>query len=254
MAFKSYVPTPQGHWEEYWDKTTIEKNLIDCDTDGLLPVFQRYLTKDQKILEAGCGLGKWVIYFSKRGYDIFGVDSYLKAIQALKKYDSTLKVSQDKVEKLSFTDNFFDVYLSFGVVEHFEEGPQKALLEAYRILKNDGVAVIETPYDNYGRILKRTVGRLLGHPKPSGYFYEYRYTDEELKNFVEQAGFKILGVRPKDDLSPDRSIGLWLDYPVLRAKNAPNFHLNTLGKLIKLLLSPFPSFWSACIVVIARKE
>ena len=254
MAFKYFVPKKENtDWSGYWDNTSIEKNLIDCDTDGLLPIFQRYLNKSQKILEAGCGLGKWVIYFSKRDYDIFGVDSYKVAIDVLRKYDKRLRVDVDFVEKLKIPDNSFDTYLSFGVVEHFEEGPQKALLEAFRILKKGGVAIIETPYDNYGRILKRTVGRLLGHPKPSGYFYEYRYTAGELENFVKQAGFKILEVLPKDDFSPDRSIGLWLDYPVLRTKNAPNFHLNIIGKIIKLLLSPFPSLCSACVVVIARK-
>lgn len=254
MAFKYYVPiSKEVHWEEYWNKTDIEKNLMDCDTDGLLPILSKYLPQKGQILEAGCGLGKWVIYLSRRGYNIWGVDSYKGAIDVLKRFDKQLQVSVDSVEKLQIPANSISAYLSFGVVEHFEEGPQKALLEAYRILKKGGIAIVETPHDNYMRIIRRLIGRRLGHPKPAGYFYEYRYTSKELENFVKQAGFKILEVLPKDDISPDRSIGLWLDYPFLRDKKSPNFKLNIFGKLIKALLRPFPSLWSACVVVIAQK-
>lgn len=272
MAFKNYVPTAQVHWEEYWNRTNIEKNLVDCDTDGLLPILEKYLPKKGKILEAGCGLGKWVIYLSKRGHDIWGVDSYKGAIDVLKKFDKKLQVSVDSVEKLKTKSGTISVYLSFGVVEHFEEGPQKPLGEALRVLKNGGIAIIETPCDTPLRKLGRLVdGVKVGiktparifveglklRPKkvaPNKYFYEYHYTSEELRRYVQEAGFKILEVLPKDDLSSQRSIGLWIDYPVLRAKNAPNFHLNFFGRLVKFLLGFVPSLWSCCVVVIGQKQ
>lgn len=272
MAFKNYVPTSQVHWEEYWNRTNIENNLADCDTDGLLPILDKYLPKKGKILEAGCGLGKWVIYLSRKGYDILGIDSYKGAVDLLKKYDNKLQVEVGSVEKLKQKSGSMAVYLSFGVVEHFEEGPEKPLSEAFRVLKKDGIVIIETPCDTPVRQLVRLIeGLKVGiktparifmeglklRPKkvaPNKYFYEYQYTPEELKNYVARAGFKILEVLPKDDLADNRSIGLWLDFPVLRDKKAPNFHLNLLGRLVKKVLLPFPSLWSCCVVVVARKE
>ena len=192
MAFKNYVPTAQVHWEEYWNRTNIEKNLADCDTDGLLPILEKYLSKNGKILEAGCGLGKWVIFLSRRGYDIEGVDSYPGAIDALKKFDKNLNVSVDSVERLKIKTGTISAYLSFGVVEHFEEGPQKPLSEALRVLKKNGIAVIETPCDTplqqFGRlivnlkspirVLLETFGFRQKRVIPEKYFYEYHYTPE----------------------------------------------------------------------------
>ncbi len=44
------------------------------------------------------------------------------------------KFCRGNVESLPFKDNSFSGYISLGVIEHFEEGPIKALREAYRIL------------------------------------------------------------------------------------------------------------------------
>lgn len=251
MAFKVYVPTPRdASWRDYWSKISIEDNLKNCDTDGLLPVLLKYLPKKGKTIEAGCGLGKWIIFLRRRGYNICGTDSFAPAIQALKKYDSKLPVKVDKVENSAYPDNSFDAYLSFGVIEHFEKGPQKALREAHRLLKENGLAIIETPYDNFLRRLRR----LRPRNRQVGYFYEYHYTKEELVSFVRKAGFKVLATYPKDDTSAKKSIGLWLDFPRLRQSGRPNFLLNSLGKLVKKIFSPWPELWSACVVVVAKKE
>lgn len=273
MAFKVFVPSKEeAGWGDYWSQTSIKENLENCATDGLLPILAEYLPKKGKILEAGCGLGKWVIYLTGRGYNITGTDSYKGAIESLKKYDPKLPVKVDDVSKSTFPSGSFDAYLSFGVVEHFEEGPQKSLAEAFRLLKKGGVAVIETPYDNLLRRVIRFIQEAVVtlklpaklfvegtglRPKrvaPERYFYEYHYTKRELTNFVKNAGFKILGVYPKDDTADNRSISLWLDFPALRDKSGKTFLLNPAGLLIKKLLSFWPDLRSACVVVVGIKK
>lgn len=268
MAFKLFIEKYEGNnWADYWKRTSMDENLKNCETDGLLPILIKYLPKNGKILEAGCGLGKWVVFLKKHGYNISGIDSYPEVVRQAKRFDKNLPIKVDNVAALSLPDNSLDAYLSFGVVEHFEEGPQKPLREAFRVLKKGGIAAIETPYDNYLRQLIRLIIKmkipakilvegLKIRPKkvqPEKYFYEYHYTKEELINWVKKAGFRIIGSYPKDDLSPDRSIGLWLDFPKLRKTSASEFYLNFWGKLIRIILSPFPEFWSACTVVVAQK-
>lgn len=273
MAFKLYIPKREdNNWADYWQRTSMEENLRNCGTDGLLPILSKYLPKDGKILEAGCGLGKWIVFLKRRGYDISGVDSYPEVIGQAKKFTKNLPIKVDNVAALSLPDNCLDAYLSFGVIEHFEEGPEKPLREAIRVLKKGGIAIVETPNDNPLRRLVRiyeTIRHLAKTPartfvetfklrpkriEPEKYFYEYHYTEGELVDHVKQAGFKILGSFPKDDLAPDRSIGLWLDFPQLRQKGEREFILNSLGRLIKKILLPVPEFWSACTVVVAKKE
>ena len=48
---------------------------------------------------------------------------------------------------MSFPDNHFDAYLSLGVIEHWEEGPQQAIDEAYRVIKPGGYFFVSTPLD-----------------------------------------------------------------------------------------------------------
>jgi ubiquinone/menaquinone biosynthesis C-methylase UbiE len=221
--------------------------------------------------EAGCGLGKWLIYLKSKGYKIEGIDFFDGVVKELKKYDKSLQVQVGDVESLRIKSNSLDQYLSFGVVEHWEQGPQKPLAEAFRVLKRGGIAIIETPCNSpLQRLIRALVEtkRLLKLPAKifvealglrkkrdsvKTKFYEYHYSPQELASHVEKAGFKILEVLPKDDLGPNRSIGLWLDLPFLRQKGRGEFELNTWGKIFKMLISPFPWLWSYCVVVVATK-
>lgn len=272
MAFKNNVPQKNdAAWGDYWKNLKVGDDVENCETDGLLPIFAKYLPKNGRILEAGCGLGKWNIFLKKRGIDIEGVDFYEEGIKKIKKYDPKLKVYVGDVEHLPIKENSLDAYLSFGVVEHWEEGPQKPLTEALRVLKPGGIAIIETPCNTFlqklnrfvdntiraiklpAKIFVETLGLRKKREEVAKVFYEYHYSPSELSGFVQKAGFKIVEVCPKDDTSPNRSLGLWLDFPALRKKNASEFFLNDNGKIIKKLLLPFPWFWSYCVVVVAKK-
>ncbi len=259
MAEKVFVPRQnESQWDSYWQKTNYQREMKLCQTDGLLPIFKRYLSKAQSIIEAGCGAGKWVIYLGKRGYDIVGVDNNELGLKKLKQFYPQAKTKLADVLKLPYNTNSFDTYISLGVVEHFENGPQQALAEAYRVTKPGGLAVIEVPYDNPLRRARHLLGKLKvwrRWPKNME-FYEYHYTKTELGNFVRQAGFKVEKFFPKDDLDPRLSLGLWLDWPKLRVKiDNPDFRLTKRGRQIKKILELLKWRWlySACVVCIARK-
>jgi hypothetical protein len=55
---------------------------------------------------------------------------------------------------MPYADGSLAGYLSFGVVEHFREGPFVVLTEAFRVLRPGGVAIITTPAPGYARRLK----------------------------------------------------------------------------------------------------
>lgn len=272
MSYKYYIPEIKNEWDAYWKSTSIEKELKLTQTDGLRLIFNKYLPKNGKIIEAGCGMGKWIIYLSKKGYDILGIDNNRYALTKLRKTQPQVKTRLADITNLPYKDESFDAYLSLGVIEHFEEGPQKALQEANRILKTGGLAIIEVPYDSPLRKLKRKaeifimtiksplriIFEILGLKKPhkayKKIFYEYRYEKKELLKFINQAGFKHIKVLPKDDLAHDRSIALWLDFPVFQNKNGQLFKLNSLGVITKKVLEAISPFtYRALIVAVARK-
>ena len=114
---------------------------------------QDYIRPNMKILDAGCGYGKWLIYLNNIGYDVIGIDNNKLAISKLKEYNRKLQVTEGNLLKLPFPTNHFDAYISMGVIEHFERGPIPALEEAYRVLKPNGFLFVSTPTINFIRKL-----------------------------------------------------------------------------------------------------
>ena len=136
-------------WGSLWTNRTIEHELETCDIHSpLKELFLSYLPVDGKILEAGCGLGRWVIFLKQHGYDIVGIDSNELAIAKLKDFDESLQVESGEVLGIHYPDNYFDAYISLDVVEHFEDGPNSALKEAHRILKPNGLIFVSVPTVN----------------------------------------------------------------------------------------------------------
>jgi len=273
VSYKQYVPDTSEDWDTYWSQTSIEKELDIVTSDGLQPIFKKYLKKNGINVEAGCGLGKWVIDLKRKGYRIIGLDTYVKGLHTLRDFDSNLELVGADVAQMGFKDNAIDAYISLGVVEHFEEGPQQPLKEAFRSLKPNGIALIEVPYDSPLRQIDRLLFKLkvslklpikilieaLGirkkRPDIKKKFYEYRYTTDELKDFVKEAGFELVEMLPKDDLDKNRSIMLWSDFPRLRHPNQKLFALNSTGTLIKAVLDFITPFtYSALIVAVCRKK
>src|SRR3989338_6823372 len=105
--------------------------------------------RSKHLLDVGCGNGVTLMYLRKY-FDIAGVGVDIS--------DSTVKELQNSIidPKLSFhagdhrnlsmfNTNQFDIILSFGVIEHFEEY-SLALSEARRILKNNGQLILIQPH------------------------------------------------------------------------------------------------------------
>jgi len=195
-------------WDDVWAASDIEieEKLRKAGDEELLPIFLKYLPKNDRILEAGCGLGKWVIYLRSRCYDIAGIDFAEETVKTVKKYNHALPVEFGDVKKTRFDDNYFGAYISLGVVEHFLEGPDEALLEAKRILKNGGLLFITVPVFNSVRryaayfekiynfiVTNKNMRKLFGKKEyPEKHFIEYRYSLYEFEKILKKSKFSII--------------------------------------------------------------
>jgi len=207
-------------WDNMWSKRTIKEELEACEIETAPRVmFLSGISKKGKTIDGGCGFGKWVIYLNKRGYDIIGIDNNELSIRKLKEYDNSLKVEKGDILNLNYPDNFFDAYISMGVVEHFEEGPIAALNEAYRVLKPNGLIFLSTPTVNIIRTVFFELDRKgRGNTKKYYHFMEYRFSIKELQNYLKQSNFKVIMTVPHDfHDSKDHAIGLAVDFPFLKA-------------------------------------
>ena len=109
-------------------------------------------TENEKILDAGCGEGRNMHWFLQSGFVIYGTDINETAIAQLKSAnpDSPAERLQvAAVEKLPFTDNYFDHIISSAVL-HFANSTKhfKAMLtEMVRVLKTNSSLFIRMTSD-----------------------------------------------------------------------------------------------------------
>jgi SAM-dependent methyltransferase len=214
-----------------WDEGDFDVLLETCEKDEVTPYMFEYLPKTGKVVEAGCGLGRYAAYLADKGYDIVGIELSGDAVRVVKRRNPELRLIQGDVLRLPFRTASIDGIISLGVIEHFIEGCDGPLTEMHRVLKDSGRAIITVPCVNWVRRMKNLLyvhelrhymnpirvakrwnrlRRVFGKralPKSPynrkssspyeiypvfGDFFEYRLKRVEFEDALRQAGFTIL--------------------------------------------------------------
>jgi tellurite methyltransferase len=96
-----------------------------------------HIAPGMRILDAGCGSGRNLVYLLNEGYEVYGVDQDARAIAAL----PSDHFRNERIEEMSFPDAFADVVLSSAVL-HFarDDDHFRAMLQGtWRVLKPGGL-------------------------------------------------------------------------------------------------------------------
>jgi len=202
-----------------WNVEEFSALLRACNSRDDVAITCKYLkNKKLKILEAGCGLGAVVKYLHDKGYeDVSGIELNKDAVLWINKKHPELDIDYVDLLHMPFEKKTFDVVLSYGVIEHFIEGPQKPLQAMFDILKPGGICIITVPIFNTLRrvsyflrkfnlkekeVIRKVFGKktLKLNKKNMGYyvepqigeFFEYRFTRKQFEFMCKKAGFKML--------------------------------------------------------------
>ncbi len=192
----------ESKWTEEWRNISPETEIRMWDYYGGRQYITKYVPRFGKVLEAGCGVGRYVFYLSKLGIDIEGLDFAKETIDYLKewqnKYGFNQKFIVGDVTNLPYEDNSVRGYISLGVVEHFIEGPQLPIKEALRVLEPGGIAIITTPSVSWNVFKNRTkkeiktiIKKIIRYKKKDEVFFQYEYKPEKLKKFIEECGLNV---------------------------------------------------------------
>jgi len=177
------------HWLGYSDKVLRHALRRGGSMASFGRFFAEWLPREGWILEAGCGTGLWVRRFLERGYNTIGMDYALETLLRSKDIAPDLPMLGGDILCLPFRNESLAAYVSFGVVEHIEEGPRNALREVYRVLRPGGVALVSVPYENLWRrkIAAQTeeCARDLGLA-----FYQYYFTHEDFLAELANVGLR----------------------------------------------------------------
>lgn len=174
-------------------------------------LFEDYLIPGEKVLDLGCGNGRFFELFYRKNVNYFGVDFSERLIEIAKeKYGGRgAKFQVADALTLPFPDNFFDKVYSIAVLHHIPSKAlrQQFLKETQRLLKPEGLLLL-TCWNLWGKSSKRRqiykviLLKIFGLSKmdfkdvfiswmniPDYYFH--CFTKRELNNLVKGAGFKI---------------------------------------------------------------
>ena len=88
------------------------------------------------VLDVGCGSGRDVNVFAKKGFDAIGIDYDIREIKRAKERFPSLDVRLGNVEQLDFSDTSIDAVYMINVI-HYVDG-EKSLGEAVRVLMQGG--------------------------------------------------------------------------------------------------------------------
>ena len=134
-------------------------------------------------IDVGCGGGRLVEAFALEGFDASGIEPNTQTVETAK--EAGRNISTDNLSDLS--DNRYECVTAIHVLEHVIL-PKEFLAEVYRILKPDGVFVVEVP--NFGSKASKIQGKNWNALHPGTHLFHF--TPETLSLLLKDTGFKVI--------------------------------------------------------------
>jgi ubiquinone/menaquinone biosynthesis C-methylase UbiE len=128
--------------EKYWDKVAEEKEF---PTPFQIEKFEKYVSKENKILDVGCGYGRTLNELYNHGFkDLIGIDYSQGMINRGLRLYPDLNLIKTDGDTIPFPDNEFDAVILLAVLtsSYKDEEQQNIISEISRVLKDNGVLYI----------------------------------------------------------------------------------------------------------------
>jgi len=154
-------------WNEFAEVQLDSVNGTDESRSRLLAQSRRPpdFWKDKRVLEAGCGAGRFTEILLRWGADVVAID-YSKAVEACARSNAVarasgqLHVAQADIFHLPVPPGSFDVVLCYGVLQHTGD-PRRALRSVWDCVRPGGLLLA----DRYQTSLRRVMPfKYLGRP------------------------------------------------------------------------------------------
>lgn len=155
-------------WGKIWQNAQIELNFDRPESQWIFfdKIKFKYLCnliprKPAETLEVGCGSANVSFLLAQKGYQTTLLDFSDEALTMAKQRFQLKKINAKFIsgdaESLPFKNDTFDLVMSFGLLEHFEN-PQRAISEMTRVLKPGGIFLSDILTKRFSAL---TIGKLL---------------------------------------------------------------------------------------------
>lgn len=131
---------------------------VACDSESIMPLpdvtnfttwlngdnsfAYKWVSRNVRVLDIGCGFGETLGYHKNRGCEVFGVETDEHVRDVAKRFGAVFHAGV--FTKENYKESYFDYITLDQVVEHFPD-PIGTLTNVATILKRGGIAVVCTP-------------------------------------------------------------------------------------------------------------
>src|SRR6187200_1152388 len=129
---KLWSIAPQ-YWSKYFEPTFLPMYKIVLK--------QLALTKNDMLLDAGCGSGLFSFMAIEAGAQVIGVDAASGLLDVARQRNPDNNFMEEDLEALPFMDNSFNVVTGFNSFQ-YTGNFENAIIEAKRVLKPGGKLVV----------------------------------------------------------------------------------------------------------------
>ena len=194
-------------WDSHWSaqSNTISQRDVYYILDEIkLSYLKSFLPPTGKSLEVGCGSARLSLFLAQQGYQTYGIDYSSLGLKVAQTNYQLGGVRGEFVEgnafQLPFKDESFDVVLSTGLLEHFED-PLPIVREMTRVLRPNGVF--------YSDIVPQKLSslRLLDRFKRTPDVFERSFSQDDIRALLQAAELTDSVVFPAGVMPP-----LWFPF------------------------------------------
>lgn len=199
LVYLGEEATPEM-WDALWAADDSIRRVLQPSWGSrwLVRLTRRYLRpEDGRIIEGGCGLGQFVAALHRQGYEVTGIDSAPKTVDALQRVAPELDIRLGDVTELPFAEASCAGYWSLGLIEHHFDGFGPLAVEMARVIRPGGYLFLSFPFMSPVRRLKASLGcyaPFTGTTAPRG-FYQFALDRRRVAEEFRGNGFGLRAVK-----------------------------------------------------------
>lgn len=173
------------------------EHYVRPENTALRRALQAMAGRSGRVLEAGCGAGRFIRTIARGRPDLeaYGCDLSAEATQLAAHYPEPVRYAAADLTALPYPNDYFDLALVFDVLEHVEEAGA-GLSELARVLRPGGLLHALVPCEGQPWTLHWLAWRLGlgGDLKERHGAHVQRFTHRSLGRAVGRAGFDLIDV------------------------------------------------------------